>query len=236
MAFRNDEREENNLRIELLKLILSILIVSSIWSVGKVSFADQGGVRPGEPLVPDESIGDKRLECLRSLADTAIDMLIATRSVIAKNQELINRDPVSGNYYFKGFVPAVVGSQIANDFSLITGHKLKQTSLKLRNPSNAPDEWERKVLKKLELAQPSKGVGFGEVIEVDDKKTYRYMKPIYVERACLDCHGEREKVPPAIRQFLKRMYPEDQAYGYKEGDLRGGISIAISLDSLGLKK
>ena len=80
------------------------------------------------------------MKCLQVVAETTIEMLIASRSVIAKNQELINRDPATGNYFMKGFVPAVAGSQIANDFSLMTGHKLKQTSLKVRNPSNSPDE------------------------------------------------------------------------------------------------
>ena len=61
------------------------------------------------------------IECLQKMADSTINMLVATRSVIAKNQDLINIDPVTGNYYFKGFVPALVGSEIANDFSLITG-------------------------------------------------------------------------------------------------------------------
>ncbi len=224
------------MRIKLLKLILTILIVNSIWSIDKVSYAEQGDVHPGESVLPDESIGDKRLKCLRSLAETTIDMLIATRGVIAKNQDLINRDPISGNYYFKGFVPAVVGSQIANDFSLITGHNLKQTSLKLRNSSNAPDEWEREVLKKLALAESSRDVGFGEILEIDDKKIYRYMKPIYVSMACLKCHGEREKIRPEIMKFLEMRYPYDEAFGYKEGDLRGGISIVISLERLGMEK
>lgn len=223
-------RGVNSLCIKLLKLILTILIVCLIWSVVRVSYADQGDVQPYE------SVGSKgrHEKCLRGLAETTINMLIATRSVIAKNQELINRDPTTGNYYFKGFVPAVVGSQIANDFSLITGNKLKQTSLKLRNSSNAPDEWEEEVLKKLELAEPSSDVGFGEILEIDDKKIYRYMKPIYVERACLDCHGEREMILPAVRQFLEKRYPHDKAYDYKEGDFRGGISISISLERLDL--
>ncbi len=68
-----------------------------------------------------EDIEYKHVKYLQSVAETAIDMLIAARNVIAKNQELINRDPISGNYYFKGFVPAVVGTQIANDFTLVTG-------------------------------------------------------------------------------------------------------------------
>ncbi len=69
---------------------------------------------------------------MQTFAETTIDLLVATRNVIAKNQELINRDPISGNYYFKGFVPAVVGSQVANDFSLMTGHKLKQNKPKIK--------------------------------------------------------------------------------------------------------
>ena len=222
--------------IKLLKLILSVFIVNSLWGIDRVSYADQDAVRPGESVWLSESIECKHVKYLRSLAETTIDILIATRGVIAKNQELINRDPISGNYYFKGFVPAVVGSQVANDFSLITGHYLKQTSLKLRNSSNAPDEWEKKVLKKLELAGHSGNAGFGEILEVDDKEIYRYMKPIYVESACLECHGEKEKIRPAIKQFLEMRYPHDEAYGYKEGDFRGGISITISLERLGSEK
>ena len=136
------------------------------------------------------------------------------------------------NYSFKGVVPAVVGSQVANDFSLMAGHKLKQTSLRLRNPANAPDEWEKKVLKKLQSSGYSKGVGFGETLETENKKIYRYMKPIYAERACLECHGEKNKIKPAIKHFRERKYPGDQAFGYKEGDIRGGISITILLEQL----
>lgn len=172
-----------------------------------------------------------QMKCLKTLADTTINMLIATRGVIAKNQDLINIDPESGNYYFKGFVPAVVGSEVANDFSLMTGHKLKQTSLKLRNPDNAPDEWEVKVLRLFESSEYPKGSGFGENLVKGDKKIYRYMKPIYVEKACLECHSTKEKIRPEIREFLEERYPYDHAFGYKEGDVRGGISIIISLEN-----
>ncbi len=181
-----------------------------------------------------ENIEDEHMKCSQKLAETAIDMLIASRGVIAKNQELINRDPVTGKYTFKGLVPAVVGSQVANDFSLMTGHKMKQTSLNVRNPSNAPDEWEKKALKFFESSEYSRGVGFGEILETNGRKIYRYMKPIYVEVACLQCHGERESTRPGIRQFLEMRYPNDQAFGNKEGDLRGGISIIISLKHIDL--
>jgi methyl-accepting chemotaxis protein len=212
-----------------ISTIFVIIILCNV-SVSDLSHAGQ------DDIDTVKNTEDKHMKCLQQLANTTIDMLIATRGVIAKNQELINRDPTTGNYYVKGFVPAVVGSQVANDFSLMTGHKLKQTSLKIRNPSNAPDEWERKVLKFMETSEYSHGRGFGETIITNGNKIYRYMKPIYVEVACLQCHGNEEKVKPAIRLFLKRKYPFDEAFGYKEGDLRGGISINFSLEILNLEK
>lgn len=42
---------------------------------------------------------DEHMKCLQKIAETTIDVLVATRSVIAKNQELINRDPVTGKLF-----------------------------------------------------------------------------------------------------------------------------------------
>ncbi len=189
----------------------------------------------GRVVKQTENIEHNNIKYYKIIAKTAVDMLIASRNVIAMNQELINRDPLTGSYSFKGFVPAVAGSQIANNFSLMTGHTLKQTSLKVRNPSNSPDKWERKALKLLGSQGYPKDVGLGEIIGINSKKIYRYIKPIYIEMACLQCHGEREKTRPEIRQFLEMRYPYDEAFGYKEGDLRGGISLIISLERLGFK-
>ena len=207
------------------KLIKSVCLIFAVMLVccinNKISFAQKDNTGT------NENIEDKHIKCMQQIANTTIDMLIASRSVIAKNQDLINRDPATGNCTAKGFVPAVVGSQIANDFSLMTGHKLKQTSLKLRNPSNAPDKWEKKVLELFSSSKHSKGEGFGEMIAANVKKVYRYMQPIYLDKACIQCHGNKEAVRPEIIQFLKRKYPHAQAFGYKEGDLRGGISITL---------
>ncbi len=216
----------------LLKSISSIFIITILCNIPVSGLSHAGQ----DDIETNINMEDEHIACLQILAETTIDVLIATRGVIAKNQELINRDPTTGNYYVKGFVPAVAGSQVANDFSLMTGHILKQTSLKIRNPSNAPDEWEKKVLKFMETSEYSHGRGFGETVKANGNKIYRYMKPIYVEVACLQCHGNEEKVKPAIRQFLKRKYPFDEAFGYKEGDLRGGISLTVSLKNIGIGK
>ncbi|MDR4506003.1 MAG: DUF3365 domain-containing protein [Candidatus Scalindua sp.] len=212
-------------------VIVSLLLTYS--ATDSICFAaehDRQAFVYGSRIDISNKPGTVEKENLQKFARIITDLLMVTRNIIAKNQELINRDPITGNYYFKGFVPAVVGSEIANDFTLLTGWKLKQTSLKVRNPSNTPDKWEVKVLRSFEAAESSKAVSFGEIVEIDGQKTYRFMKPIYVDKTCLECHSEKQKLKPAVRQFMARKYPHDLAHGYKEGDIRGGISIAIPVE------
>ena len=56
----------------------------------------------------------------------------------------------------------------------------------------------------------------------------RYFRRITVERACLACHGKREARP----DFVKKNYPNDKAFGFAAGDLRGIYSVFIP-DSTG---
>jgi hypothetical protein len=62
------------------------------------------------------------------------------------------------------------------------------------------------------------------------------MKPIYAQATCLQCHGKKKDLRPEIKKFLETRYPHDKAFGYKEGDIRGGISLVISLEHLGIRK
>lgn len=116
---------------------------------------------------------------------------------------------------------------IAADISKKQGWKVARTSLKLRNPKNAPDAWEAKVLKEFE-ARKAKGenpaqMEYSEIIK--DKKEFRYMKAIAIpaDAPCLTCHGD--KIDAAVGAKLKTLYPQDQATGYKTGDIRGAFTI-----------
>jgi len=85
-----------------------------------------------------------------------------------------------------------------------TGVKAHITSLNPIRLKNAADEWETRALKIFE-----KGVGeFHEEVSVDGEPVLRYMRVMVTEKVCLKCHGKQ---------------------GYKEGDIRGGISITVPL-------
>ena len=81
----------------------------------------------------------------------------------------------------------------------------KITSLKPYNPANAPDEWEEKILHSFE-----QGVGEArEITAISGQPYLRLMRPFLTEQSCLMCHA---------------------AQGYREGSIRGGISIAVPLE------
>lgn len=114
---------------------------------------------------------------------------------------------------------------IAEEISRTSKLDIGRTSLKVRNPDNAADAWEKKVLESFE-ARKAKGEDPAtlEHHEVVGNK-FRYMKAIVIpaDMPCLKCHGEQ--LDQAVQTKLKALYPNDKATGYKTGDLRGAITI-----------
>jgi hypothetical protein len=81
------------------------------------------------------------------------------------------------------------------------------TSLKPVRKENAPDAWETRALKAFEN-------GRNEVSTVEylqGQPYLRLMRPFRTEKGCLKCHAQQ---------------------GYKEGDIRGGLSVSIPLAPL----
>lgn len=81
--------------------------------------------------------------------------------------------------------------------------KFKITSLKPINPDNSPDQFERKA-----LSQFDHGVKEYSTYEHQGSEVfYRYMAPLVTNKTCLKCHS---------------------VHGYRESDIRGGISVTIN--------
>jgi len=112
------------------------------------------------------------------------------------------------------------------------GLYIGRTALKLRNPANAPDAWERETLLGFQAAM-DKGVApaalerFAFFANKNGGKTFRYMKAIPVGQPCLACHGSN--LSPAVQKALGEHYPEDQATGFALGDLRGAFTVSKAI-------
>jgi PAS domain S-box-containing protein len=78
------------------------------------------------------------------------------------------------------------------------------TSLKHFRPETGPDEWEKYALKEFE-----KGVKeVFDFAEIGGMQYFRFMAPMITKRDCLKCHSHQ---------------------GYKVGDVRGGVSVAVPM-------
>jgi len=122
---------------------------------------------------------------------------------------------------------------IAANVSMSKGMHVGRTSLKLRNPNNKPDAWERAVLEKFSSRKaagedPAK-MEYFEVVEMSGEKIFRYMKAIpTAAKPCLACHGDN--IAAAVDEKLSLLYPDDKAVGYKAGDIRGAFTIMQGMD------
>lgn len=94
--------------------------------------------------------------------------------------------------------------ELAQKSGLPQGHL---TSLKPIRPQNAPDPWERQALEEFEQGKAEVSA----VVPINGEPVMRLMRPFYTEASCLKCHAEQ---------------------GYKVGDIRGGISVAVPMNPI----
>lgn len=99
------------------------------------------------------------------------------------------------------------------------GLAVGRTSHRLRNPANKAPSW----------AEPAVNAGAGHLIsEVKRRRVFKlgegrrgYLEAIGVGALCVTCHGPTDAMAAPLAARLAAAYPEDQATGFAEGDLRG---------------
>lgn len=100
--------------------------------------------------------------------------------------------------------PDTMSREIANLARREGDHRFHITSLRLKNPDNAPDPWERAALQSFEAGSTE---AYG-TIDDAGRSVFRYMAPMHTEKACHACHSEKI---------------------YKIGKVHGGISVSFDI-------
>jgi len=101
--------------------------------------------------------------------------------------------------------PAYMVRQLQEEFAKLYGAKGHLTSLKHFRPETAPDDWEEAALKEFEAGRKE----VQEFTVIGDEPYLRLMRPLIAEKGCLKCHAFQ---------------------GYKEGDVRGGVSVSLPMN------
>ncbi len=111
-----------------------------------------------------------------------------------------------------------------------TGWDIRRVSLKTRNAERAtPDIWEARQLADFNIraanGEKPETIEKGEIVTIDGKQVFRYMKGLPVADVCLKCHGPADGLDAALKVKLTESYPHDQATGYSKGQIRGALTV-----------
>jgi hypothetical protein len=124
-------------------------------------------------------------------------------------------------------------SAIAAEISHGSGWSVARTSLKPRNMASAPDAYERKIMEafntRIAKEEKADDLVSAEVVEGNGAKTFRFIKAIPTGEVCIACHGDT--VDPRLKQKILAIYPDDQATGFKQGDMRGVFTLKKTLEA-----
>jgi len=175
------------------------------------------GIALGLSILPVNLWADEALEARKVGAITAADEIVNMRSSLA--QAFIRPDTEITEETFKNVCGAVF--KRAKEIAEKEGFKIRHAAVKNRNPNFAAKQDEIKILEAFDKDRDMKDKW--DTVEMEGKKYLRYMRPIFVEEACTACHGSKDKRP----KFIVEKYPNDRAFDFKVGDLRGMIEVIL---------
>jgi len=126
-----------------------------------------------------------------------------------------------------GFLPAHAVNRISADYPNWdkSGFKFNNVSDRPRNENQKADSNELEVMAFFRK-NPKEKIVFKPITDVDGRDVYLYARPIWIEKYCLKCHGDRSKAPRTIRKLYAN------SWNYKVGDLRGLLSIKLPTDTV----
>lgn len=159
------------------------------------------------PSAPPDSI--------QHTVESAILDLNSMRESLAKT---INPDSVDRQTFAEVCKPVGKKAQ-----SLAQSHDwvVEQLARKYRNPAHQPDAEADSIHAEF-IHNPERTDAWLRTVR-DDTPGWRYFRRIPVESSCLACHGPKDERPA----FVLKNYPEDRAYGFDEGDLRGLYAVFV---------
>lgn len=105
---------------------------------------------------------------------------------------------------------------------------IKRTSHKVRNPDNKPNDEERQMLDEFLTTLKNHGEYPEPEVHKSGNKIHFYA-PITLAPQCTSCHGKvGEQISEENYDVIKELYPDDEATGFKPGEIRGMWSLTFN--------
>ena len=186
---------------------------------------------PGPAPLPAEFVdpASPAVAAIRQAGELAVGA-VGKKLLTALNTALAAGGPEAAVLVCQTQALPLTAEKLADQPTLVS---VKRTSLRLRNPANAPDAAERlalnQVAKLIAAGQPPPPV-LVQRIETSGPATpeWRVYRPIVTKAECLVCHGDSATQPPELRTALQTRYPADAATGYAADQWRGLFRVTLS--------
>ena len=159
-------------------------------------------------------------------ADTKKTVLPVVPKVVNAMQEAVAEKGVSGAIpVCKEQAPELIKEKRKE-----TGWDIRRVSLKTRNPERGtPDLWEAAVLADFDIraanGEKPETLEKSEIVTIEGKPVFRYMKALPVGEVCLKCHGPADGLDAGLKAKLQENYPHDTATGFSQGQVRGALTV-----------
>jgi hypothetical protein len=138
-------------------------------------------------------------------------------------QEAIRERGTAGALEFCNVEALPLTAQVAEE----QGMEVTRTSLRVRNPGNAPDAADAEALEWFQAGLAAGSVPPALHVRRLRDGGFRYYQPLMTAELCVQCHGRREEMAPEVVRALDERYPEDRATGYAVGDWRGLLRVTV---------
>jgi hypothetical protein len=199
-----------------LSALLSSALLIAVFSAGLVQAQTvPAGLTPAE------------VESARGVASALLNQLGQ-----ALKTSITNDGPVAAVGVCKDVAPS-----IAANLSSQQGVQVKRVGTRVRNPNaGVPNGWQKEALSEFDarLAQGEKpaDLEYWRVVDgTQGKRELRFAKAIVTQQLCITCHGKPEDIPAPLLEKIRAEYPQDEAIGYRVGQLRGAVVVTRALGS-----
>lgn len=156
---------------------------------------------------------------LREQGRALAQQMDAVWEFMVYNQDRLSQVAYTEDGVYQGLHCAIAGRIIGQSFTRQSDYTTRFVNFNPRNAAGQPDEYEAAALEAFHADRNRED--YYDFTEYEGQQVFRYLAPMTIEEACLQCHGE-----PAGELDVTGNPKE----GWQMGDVGGAISIVMPLD------
>ncbi len=206
------------MRTSVISSALLACLATAAFAAATVPASDQPA-----PVQASEPTGDAAAQAVKRAEAATADLGRTLREA-----QMAASGPVGAVDFCHDKAPG-----IAEAVATRHGVKIGRVGVRVRNPGNAAEGWQREALDDF-ARRAAKGEA-PQTLQTTQwetgQDTLHYARGIRTEAACLLCHGPAVAEP--VRAAILARYPQDAATGFEEGALRGAFWVAVPMTASG---